>query len=279
MLKQRIITAVIMALLLIGVLFFAPENVFAGVITLVVAVAGWEWANMAGLLPQWQRILYAAGVVLVSLGGACYGGFFSDHGWSREALRELFGMACLWWAVALLWVQSYPASAALWGRRWTRALMGLLVLAPTWLAFVFLRAETQGAWLILLLVAIVAAADIGAYFVGKTFGRRKLARHVSPGKSWEGFWGGFATCLLLASGLAYGLGAGYVLVAIVAPVALASVLGDLMASMLKRERGIKDSSQLLPGHGGFMDRVDSLTAAAPVFALALILSDWSLPVF
>lgn len=279
MLKQRIITAVILAILLLGALFFAPAQQFDALIALVVFIAAWEWANMSGFSQQGQRILYALVTMACVAGTACYSGYASDAGLSREALKTVFGLACGWWAVALLWVQSYPGSGVLWGRRWSTALMGLLVLVPTWVAFMFLRSEPQGAWLILLLVAIVAAADIGAYFVGRAIGKRKLALAVSPGKSWEGFWGGFATCMLLALGLSYWLDTGMVLLAIVAPVALSSVLGDLLASMVKRQRGIKDSSNLLPGHGGFMDRVDSLTAAAPVFALAIVLSGWQLPAF
>jgi len=279
LLKQRIITAVILAILLLGALFFAPAQQFDMVIALVVAIAAWEWANMSGFKQQGQRVLYALVTMAVVAGVAWFSGYGSDAGMSLEKLKTTFGVACAWWAVALLWVQSYPSSGLLWGRRWSTAIMGLLVLVPTWMAFVFLRSEPQGAWLILLLVIIVAAADIGAYFVGKAIGKRKLAVEVSPGKSWEGFWGGFATCMLLALGLNYWFDAGGVLLAIVAPVALSSVLGDLLASMVKRQRGIKDSSNLLPGHGGFMDRVDSLTAAAPVFALAIVLSGWQLPAF
>ncbi|GAA5315401.1 MAG: phosphatidate cytidylyltransferase [Candidatus Pelagadaptatus aseana] len=279
MLKQRIITAVILAALFLGVIFLAPLQQYAQVISVVVAIAAWEWANMSGFKAQWQRVLYAIGILLLAMVAAGYNGYYETGVFSGEELLSVFGAAGIWWAVALLWVQSYPASAVLWGRRWTRAIMGVFVLVPTWLAFIFLRTQPNGEWLIILLVVIVAAADVGAYFVGKNFGKRKLAVHVSPKKSWEGFWGGFALCLLLATGFCYWAGEGYQLVAIVAPVALVSVLGDLMASMVKRERGIKDSSNLLPGHGGFMDRVDSLTAAAPIFSLAILLTGWEMPAF
>lgn len=153
--------------------------------------------------------------------------------------------------------------------------MGWLTLVPAGLAFVFLRAQVHGEWLLLFTVALVAAADIGAYFAGTNFGRRKLAPQVSPGKSWEGFAGGLVASLLLVL-IVWAL----VwrerfelpeLLAVVAVTVLGSVCGDLLESMLKRQRGVKDSSNLLPGHGGVLDRLDSLSAAVPIFALGLLL--------
>lgn len=280
MLKQRIITAVILALLFLGGLFSLSEGGFALAIALVVMIAAWEWANMAGYSAQWQRVLYALFVGGVLAASAHYTEFLLFDGFEvgslqLERVRTLLIAACTWWAVALLWVQGYPASAVLWGRKLLKALMGLLVLVPTWLAFVFLREEPQGQWLIILVILVVACADIGAYFTGKAFGKRKLAIQVSPGKSWEGFWGGFTCCILLALVIGFGFNVGgWLMLAIIAPAALASVLGDLLESMVKRQRGIKDSSQLLPGHGGVLDRVDSITAAAPVLALAILLTGW-----
>lgn len=274
MLKQRIITAIILALVFLGVIFSLDATGFAAVVALVVMIAGWEWANMAGFKAQWQRFGYGllVGLILVSCG--YYSQFIQAGVVALEPTRTILLVACTWWAVALLWVQGYPASAVLWGHRLLKALMGLLVLVPTWLALVFLRGEPQGQWLILLVVLVVASADIGAYFSGKAFGRRKLAPQVSPGKSWEGFWGGFICCILLALVVGFKVGGGWMMLAIIAPAGLASVLGDLLESMVKRQRGIKDSSQLLPGHGGVLDRVDSITAAAPVFALAVLLTGW-----
>ncbi len=274
MLKERLITAIVLALALIGIIFYASLNWFAFAIAVVVSIAAWEWANLAGIQKQWQRIVYALSMFIGVVVCANYVGFFHTGGFLVAETRSVLLVAGAFWAIALLWVQSYPGSGVIWGRGWAMALMGYVVLLPTWLAFVFLRFEPNGEWLIILLVVIVACADVGAYFVGRAFGKRKLAVEVSPGKSWEGFWGGFVCCLLLAIGLNYSYESGGVLIAIIAPVALVSVLGDLLESMVKRQRGIKDSSNLLPGHGGVMDRVDSLTAAAPIFALALILTGW-----
>ena len=274
MLKERLITAVLLALALLGVIFFASNSWFNFIIAIVVAIAAWEWANMSGLSAQWQRVSYATFIFIGIVVCANYVHLFDRYQFAIDEVRNVMLAAATFWAVALLWVQSYPGSSVIWARAWSRALMGVFVLIPTWLAFVFLRSEPNGEWLIILLVVIVACADVGAYFFGRAFGKRKLSLAVSPGKSWEGFWGGFACCLVLALGLNYYFESGGALIAIIAPVALVSVLGDLLESMVKRNCGIKDSSNLLPGHGGIMDRVDSLTAAAPIFALALIVSGW-----
>jgi phosphatidate cytidylyltransferase len=158
-----------------------------------------------------------------------------------------------------------------------RLLMGLLILLPAWFAAVYLlHLEGRGAVMVAL-VLIVAAADIGAYFTGRRFGRHALSPSVSPGKTWEGFWGGI-TAVAMLSALGWALLPerfdhlslpAVVLVALAT--AFASVLGDLTVSMVKRVSGVKDSSSLLPGHGGLLDRLDSLCAAAPTFALSLIL--------
>ena len=156
-------------------------------------------------------------------------------------------------------------------------MMGMFTLLPAWLALVYLSYHQYSISLILILVALVASADIGAYFVGRHWGRAKLAPLVSPGKSWAGFWGGLGSSSLLAYVLwlllPVELGLLPVL-AIALATSLASVLGDLVESMVKRQQGVKDSGVILPGHGGMMDRLDSLTAAAPVFSLCLILAGW-----
>jgi phosphatidate cytidylyltransferase len=275
-LKQRIITAVLLAVAFLLALFGSDTTGFALIIAAVVVLAAWEWADLAGFAGQPLRIAYALVVGVCLAWTADYIAFTDQFIGNREAARDLLVGACGFWAVALLWVQGYPSSAVLWGHRWLRALMGLLVLVPTWLAVVLLRAEPEGVWLIVLVLLIVIAADVGAYFTGRAFGRRKLAVAVSPGKSWEGFWGGFAACLLLATLVGWWQDNLLLALAVMAPASLASVLGDLLESMVKRHRGIKDSSQLLPGHGGILDRVDSLTAAAPVFALGILISGWQL---
>lgn len=276
MLKQRVVTAVILALFFLGILFGLPMAGFAVVLAIIVMVAAWEWADLAGLQAPWKRYAYAIFIGCCIAVVAAYSHLFeaSWAGGDVIAIRDILLVAALWWAISLLWVQGYPSSALLWDRFWVKAAVGVLVLVPAWLSLVFLHGRENGQWLILLVILLVACADIGAYFSGKAFGKHKLAPAVSPGKSWEGFWGGFAACLLLGVVIAYCLGGNWLILALIVPASLISVLGDLSESMFKRQRGIKDSSQLLPGHGGLLDRVDGVTAAAPIFSLALILSQW-----
>ena len=282
MLRDRIVTAIILASLFLGALFYLPLPLFSMAMATVVLISAWEWANMAGFGRVLQRSAYllVMAVGLAAVGwyvGIERGDFFSTTlALTDERVKQLLVVGCAWWALSLLWVQTYPQSAILWGSRWLRLLIGAMVLMPTWVALVYLRAQENGAWLILLVMVVVALADIGGFFFGRRFGRRKLAPAVSPGKTWEGFWGGLGCNALLALvlGLALGSGSWKLLLAVIIPASLASVLGDLVESMVKRHRGIKDSSALLPGHGGLLDRVDSLTAAAPVFALALLVSGW-----
>lgn len=260
MLKQRIVTAAWLAPLALFGLFGlegAGFRLFTGAIVLL---AAWEWANLAGLTSPLHRLFPVAGLaVLMALG------------WSTGVLQSAWPLwlGVLGWLVNLYWVIGYPDRLAQWRPTGMRLAMGLWVLLPTWIGFSVLRGE--GAVWLLFVLLLVWGADIGAYFVGRALGRHKLAPSVSPGKTWEGVAGGLAVTSLLAIVFAawqgLGLAGGTVLLLATAVVTLASVLGDLLESMLKRHRGIKDSSQLLPGHGGVLDRVDSLTAAVPLFAL------------
>ena len=283
MLKERFVTAVILAAFFLAALFFLPLPLFSVFIAMAALIAAWEWSNMAGFGKVWQRFCYVLGMAaclwLCTRYIAAADAFMGLPEVLRtDRVKTLLLIGCGWWALSLLWVQTYPQSAILWGSRWLRGLMGLAVLLPTWAALTYLRSLPSGAWLILLVLAVVALADIGGYFVGRQFGKRKLAPAVSPGKTWAGFWGGFICNAVLALVLGYNLGGDswLLLLLVILPASLASVLGDLVESMVKRHRGIKDSSALLPGHGGVLDRVDSMTAAAPVFALALLVSGWRL---
>ena len=274
MLKIRVISAIIMAAVFLSVLFLLPALAFSVFIALVVVVGAWEWANLSGFELSSARIGYAGVVGLSLLGLYYYCGF--DLGALRlESIKTLLLIACGFWAVALLWVQGFPQSSLLWGNRWLRLIMGLLVLLPTWLALVYVRSLESGQWLVLLAIVLIAIADMGGYFSGRYFGRRKLAIHVSPGKTWEGFWGGqLCNAVLALLIVAFNNDLSLVIVSIVIMASLASVLGDLLESMVKRHRGIKDSGKLLPGHGGVLDRVDGITAAMPFYALGLLLSGW-----
>lgn len=278
MLKQRVITALIMAGLFIAAIAFLPLPGLALLFGLFIALGAWEWSSLSG----WQSPALRTGYVL--LVGAAMGALYVHSGLGngppREDIQPLLGVACLWWSFALLWVKAYPGSAVLWRPRLTRSVMGLMILVPGWLSAVYLLTFPRGAWLMAALVLIVAGADIGAYFTGRQFGRHKLAERVSPAKTWEGFWGGVGACALLAVALWYVLPneSGHVglvsVIVVVVMTGLASVIGDLTVSMVKRESGVKHSGSLLPGHGGVLDRLDSLCGAAPVFALGLLLVGW-----
>lgn len=278
MLKQRVITAVCLAISFLLSLFWLPTIGFSFFVAIFLLVGAWEWANLSGFSSRYQKALYCGLSVVLAVVIAQYLGLFLGEPLEQAKILSVFIAAGTWWTVALLWVQGYPSSTVLWGNQWIRAIMGLFVLIPSGLALTFLHQQPHGVWLILMVVAIVATADIGAYFFGRHFGRRKLAKAVSPGKSWEGVFGGLFACSLLALAIAWivNIQLWLMLLAIVLPTAMVSVLGDLLESMVKRHRGVKDSGSILPGHGGVLDRLDGFTAALPIFVLAVILSGWRL---
>jgi len=278
MLRQRVITALVMAGLFLAAIVFLSVSGLALVFGAIIAGGAWEWSRLAGWQSAVARLLYVA--VVVALLGAVYIYCELGLGAPRERVQPLLGLACLWWSFALLWLRSYPASASIWSNLVVRSLMGLLILVPAWTAAVFLLTYPRGGLMVVIMVIVVVAADAGAYFSGKAWGRHKLAPAVSPAKTWEGFWGGVGCCLALAMvlwfllpGRVSHIGFGAVL-AVTLCTALASVVGDLTVSMVKRESGVKDSGDLLPGHGGVLDRLDSICGAAPVFALGLLLAEW-----
>ncbi|RDL44743.1 phosphatidate cytidylyltransferase [Marinomonas piezotolerans] len=266
MLLPRVLSAMVMAFLFIYAVFGLEPASFELAIGGVVLVAGWEWARLAGIHRQQGRFAFA-GLV----GTLCYG----------VALFDLYSVTLLiapvLWLLALLWVVKYPQNTG-WRTRIVRVLFGLLVLLTTWASLVVLRGSEHFVVWVLVLMGMIWGADSGAYFSGRAFGRRKLAPSVSPGKSWEGVYGGL---IVVQSGVVifsvlngYSVSAWAVLATIALVTVLTSVLGDLTESLFKRHEDLKDSSQLIPGHGGVMDRVDSLTSAAPLYALMLTLVGW-----
>jgi len=276
-LKQRIITGLILAPIAIGGIFFLEPLAFSWFIGFVIAVGAWEWANLAGFSKQMERFGFSA--CLVAL---LYASSFID-------VKYVLGASVLGWFFAFYLITQYPNKTQVWSSRFKRLLIGVFVLIPAWNGLVYIRgAELTGfqyqgqsvssLWLILYIMFIVWGADVGAYFAGRTWGNKKLAPSVSPGKSWAGVYGGLATiaffALVASSLLKMSLSNTLILVSFTLITGAISVAGDLFESMLKRHRGIKDSSQLLPGHGGILDRVDSLTAAAPVFTFLLIIAGW-----
>lgn len=265
-LHQRTLTALLLAPPVLAAVLWFPSGAFAIFLALVVLGGAWEWCALAGIPGVPRRAAYVALVALCMLGL-----------WMLPAGRPwLVGIAVLWWAAqagALLRLRTIAprvgADPGLLG-------VGLLVLVAPWAALLDLHQRGDaGPWLVLFLILLIWTADIAAYFVGRRFGRVKLAPAISPGKTREGVYGALAGACLggLALGGLLSLGvAGTLIVALVCAVTVSlSVVGDLYESLLKRRRGLKDSSNLLPGHGGLLDRIDSVTAAAPVFALGIVL--------
>ena len=264
MIKQRILTALVLAVAVLGAVFLLPVAPFALATGVVVVIGAWEWGNLASLQGV-ARGLYALalGLLLALLHWLA----------PEEMLPWVLGAALLFWLWALSLILRYPQGR---GRGvLARLLIGVAVLVPSWWALVGLKAHPTAPLALVMLLLLVWGADTGAFFAGKLLGRRKLMPAVSPGKTLEGLLGGVATCVLLGLLVGYWRElppAGMVyLVVLSLLTCLAAVFGDLLESLFKRERGIKDSGTLLPGHGGILDRIDSLTAAAPVFLLGLYL--------
>jgi len=276
MLATRVITAVVALVVLLAMVFLAPAWLWALFMLAVALVSCWEWSRMCGLggggRTAFLALSAATGAALWLFHASAASGAF------LQLALVAFGLAAAFWIlVAPAWIarRLRPAPAV-------AALAGWVVIWPTWMAFVVLRAA--GPWVLLAAAALVWVADIAAYFAGRRFGRRKLAPAVSPGKTWEGVFGALAGVALYGIVLAsiarsqaapftdvFAPGNGVPAVAAMLGLALLSVVGDLFESWMKRGAGLKDSSALLPGHGGMLDRIDALTSTLPVAALVLTL--------
>lgn len=256
---QRIRTAVVL-IIIVGIALFASQTpiLFAPLLAIGVTIAAHEWTK---LMPKWRQpvifVLLVLAVTLVSL--------WVNMIWLWVAW---WAASLIIWLMALSWVRKFPTHTNWYGKK--LALMGVVILTASITAMFYLW--QQSAWWLLYVFLMVWCADSGAYFVGRKLGRRKMAPNVSPNKSMEGLAGGLVTGLLVVIGISvFKLQlTGTALIAFVALSALtilASVLGDLFESMLKRRAKVKDSGTILPGHGGILDRIDSLLSATPIFAL------------
>jgi phosphatidate cytidylyltransferase len=267
MLKQRIITAAILIPIFIVLLFKLPLHGFSLLTGLLVFWAATEWSLLMGMKTFWCRLIFPV-ITVAALVAVFY----------YPPLFYILHVAIAWWICAFLLVVLYPKASALWGKSMLlRGLMGLLTLVPCWLALNYIRYAENGSFILLFLFIIIWGADIGAYFAGRAFGKHKLAPLVSPGKSWEGLLGALIATVILTLPVMFWYHMPYIslqaALLLTITTVLFSVVGDLVESMLKRNVGLKDSGTLLPGHGGILDRIDSLTAAAPIFALGLIYMD------
>lgn len=267
MLKTRLLSAAVMAPLVIGCIYYLPTPAIAGLMALVVAGGVWEWGRMIPLPSTAGKLAYLGGVV-----------FLMGVIWAvplERVITPLLLLAMLWWLGALYWLSHPEYSTDLsWQAGILKSVAGVLVMVPAWAALVMLHGrDGNGPLLCLYVLVLVWLADSGAYFTGRYLGRRKLAPVISPGKTWEGVYGAVVTCGIFALlvGLLSGRPgywiAGWVLVSLLAVVF--SVAGDLLESLMKRQCGLKDSGSIIPGHGGILDRIDSLTAALPVFLFGM----------
>jgi phosphatidate cytidylyltransferase len=277
MLRTRVLTAVSVLIILVGAALWVPAFGFNVLLLAIIMVALYEWLGLLGLLPRWSAAI-AAALGIVGVAGLL---FFPSIMLAAEgqgaALLPLYLLATLIWVLAAPIALS--RGSAIGGRSGLGPVVAFVLCFTTWLAL--LQADGIGKVFLLSVLLLVWVADTAAYFAGRAFGRRKLAPSISPGKTWEGVFGALAGNLLLAAvlgQLAGGpsvfasnifsligqqIGVGF-LFSFVILITLVSVVGDLYESLLKRLRGVKDSSGLLPGHGGVLDRIDALIAVFPV---------------
>ncbi len=287
MLKQRILTAVILAPLAIAAIFYLPLPYFGALLLLIMGIGAWEWGPLMGFASNVKRWVFV--LVSVALISSLWYLLPPDVLWIDSVINHhalyILWLAVAWWGTSAILTFVYPRYSSFWAaHRSVRGVFGWLTLIPAWLAFMVIRSSDyaidsyHGAQLIMFLFLMVWSADIGAYFVGKSLGKRKLLPNVSPGKTLEGFIGGVLTACLLVyiAGRILGWTSDQFSIVLVVTVIITtiSVLGDLNESMFKRQAGVKDSGTILPGHGGVLDRIDSLTATAPIYALFYVMIGW-----
>jgi phosphatidate cytidylyltransferase len=266
MLKLRFITALVLIPIFVSCVLYLDTFWFSLVMAVIIAMAAWEWASITGYRQFSMRAGYT--VFIVVLLASVYAYRF------KPMSLWLIGITLLWWIAALGLVLRYQKhGGAAFSFRLPGAMMGILVLVPPWLSLIVLHSgEPDGVKLVLFLLILIWSADIAAYFCGRRWGKNKLCTRVSPGKSWEGVYG----ALLAATGVALIYARFHeiqgvdllIFIAICLITVQASILGDLLESLVKRLNNVKDSGSILPGHGGVLDRIDSLTAALPVFFAA-----------
>lgn len=280
MLKERVLSAIVMIALVCSALFLFSPFYFVLALGVVATLGVWEWTQFPKLKTVWRFVVTAISATFLFLWIFSQADYLNAGRVFEGYAEPLLLVGVIWWFVAFFMVISYPDSAKIWGKSLVLQLIfAFNALVPFLIAVSALRLENynanplHGVQLLLYVFVLVWAADSGAYFAGRAFGKHKLAPKVSPGKTWQGVIGGVITAGVLAAifiSLAgeslFMHGTLTSLTALSVATVAISVLGDLTESMFKRESGIKDSSNLIPGHGGILDRIDSLLAAAPFFA-------------
>ncbi|MGI2259591.1 phosphatidate cytidylyltransferase [Shewanella sp. GXUN23E] len=281
MLKQRIITAILLIPFVLGGVFYLPASYFAWALVPVFLIAAKEWGKFIEPecnITQWS-FTFTMGILLIALNILVP----ASAVWAPTGLNPIYqgviGLGAIWWLASLLLVMGYPKTSKRWSTSpMLKSMFGQLTLAPCFAALIALKSLSTpahpyyGGCLVFLVFLVVWAADTGAYFFGRSLGKHKLMPNVSPAKTLEGLLGGLLTTMVVVALVMYlspeqelPLVIGVTLIT-----AIASALGDLSESMFKRSANVKDSGNILPGHGGVLDRIDSLTAALPVFTLFYI---------
>lgn len=278
MLKQRIITALVLLGAFVAITTTVSPLAFAVIAGVLVLIGAWEWSAFASLAGV-ARLSFVAslGVSMILLTAAL--GIAVADTFDAELALGISMLGTLFWSLMVAAIARYPKSTSSWNDKSRISVMGLIALLCTWLGLVSLKALFANGALVIMLVIMVAAVDVGAFFAGKWRGRRKLAPRLSPNKTWEGVWGGVGLNTLVSIGFALALD-NYIkplsqleflaFAALALIVAFFAVIGDLVESMLKRNCEIKDSGAILPGHGGLLDRIDGLMAATPVCVAFLL---------
>jgi phosphatidate cytidylyltransferase len=270
MLRQRTLTALLLLPVVLLIILWPSTGIFAIAAAAAFLGALWEWTTLAGLRSQGARIAY------VALSAVLFAALWLVH--TQGLWNVLVAIGVAWWVGSFFWLRHFSfAAAPNLENRMIKLGTGLLVVVPAWAALLSIHASLPHGhlWTLLALV-IVWAADTGAYFSGRFLGKRKLAPRISPGKTWAGVGGAFvagAIAVLLGGWLLEVRGGGPLLGLVVVAVVTvaASIVGDLFESLMKRHADVKDSGTLIPGHGGLLDRMDSIFAALPVFAAGLLL--------
>jgi len=262
---KRLLTAVILIPLVVWAILSLPTPAFAIATGIFLALAAWEWAGLIPLQARSAKTLYLLSFMAVA--GVAWWAVEQQPEWLSRALPAV----AVWWLLAGFWLLRPQL-----GRQWVipKILLAVLVLLPVWLTLSSVHGQAErGPQLALFVFVLMWVADSGAYFAGRTLGQHKLLPQVSPGKTWEGAIGGLIGGSLFAVGAAMWFGwtgnrmFGFVVLSIVC--VIVSIVGDLFISLLKRQQGLKDTGTLFPGHGGVLDRIDSLLAAGPVFVYGL----------
>ena len=279
MLLKRIKTALILASGFVIISTQSSVSTFSFLISGSMVFVAWEWAALAGFSRRSEKVIYV--VCFISIISFLYLKLRLAAGSGQ--INEELSLAILlggvgFWITTTFFLYHYPKYNHLWNGRFKLSIVGLLAVVPAWVGMILLKYFNSSGYLLLLIVILVASTDVGAYFIGRNFGRRKLAENLSPNKTWEGVWGGAVVCMLMTILLmpltnllitdVNGINK-LSSVVVVFSVIFFSTVGDLLESMLKRNQGIKDSGDLLPGHGGILDRIDGLLAVAPCFTLIL----------